>query len=122
MPSSRIVLALCLLALPGACLADYWYCSFTLSQDPGTSYISNVFGPISDLVYGGKPSDTTSARMRTAFTKFLSQNFDARPGTPTCGHYIDENSAAASRSAYAKRVKDDGGKVVETEWTYSPGQ
>ena len=122
MSNSRIVLALCLLALPGTCLADYWYCHFSPSPDPGISYVSNVFGPMSDLVHGGKLEDTTSARMRAAFKQFLSQNFDARPGTPTCGHYIDESSAAASRSAYAKRVKDAGGKVVQTEWTYSPGQ
>ena len=120
MSNTRITLVLCLLALPGTCFAEHWYCHFTPSGDGELSYVSRVFGPMSDVAYGGRPSDTTSARMRAAFTQFVSQEFSVAAGTATCEHYIDEDSTAAVRSAYMKRVKDEGGKVVETEWTYAP--
>jgi hypothetical protein len=122
MSNSKVTLVLCLLVLPGTCFAEHWYCYFTAADDPNVSYVSRVFGPMSDLVYGGRPSDTTSARMRAAYTQFLSQNFTARKGTAKCEHYVDENSTAAARSAYAKRVRDEGVKVVETDWSYTPPQ
>ena len=122
MSNTRITLVLCLLALPGTCFAEHWYCHFTPSKDPGLSYVSKVFGPRSDLVYGGKPSDTTSARMRAAFTQFVAQEFSATAGTATCEHYLDEDSTAAARSAYEKRVRDEGGKAIETDWSYAPPQ
>jgi hypothetical protein len=122
MPNARILFTLLCVAIPGTCFADYWYCSFTPREHADVIYVSGVFGPFSDLVYGGKASDTTTARMQTAFTQYVAQNHGEKSGTAKCGHYIVEQSTVAERAAYEKRVRDAGGKITETDWTWAPPQ